>query len=428
MNRSRQLAIAIPVSILVLLLLLSPLLPSFANPQTQVFEQAWQTVNDNFYDPKFNGVDWKAMRDKYKPQAAQTKSQAQLASIINQMLSELRTSHTRFYTPDEPAYYQLLGIFQPRSSELRQQLQKYFPKGKIEYTDIGIFTKNINGKTFISAILDNSPAATAGLKVGDQLLSVSGKPYHPIQSFAKKAGQPVKVLIQRTPAANSQQEISVTPKLFDTTTMFLEAQKASTQVVERQGEKIGYIHIWSNAADLYQQQLEEELLSGRLTNADGLILDLREGWGGGSVTYLNLFTGEAPSVTSIPRNGRRYSFYSQWTKPVVMLVNEGSRSAKEIVAYGFQQYNVGLVVGAKTAGAVVAGRPFLMADGSILYVAVADVLVNGEERLEGKGVTPDINVPFTLEYAQGADPQKERSLSVVLAGKAPRRWRYGLGG
>jgi carboxyl-terminal processing protease len=56
-----------------------------------------------------------------------------------------------------------------------------------------------------------------------------------------------------------------------------------------------------------------------------------------------------------------------------------------------------------------------MQDGSLLYVAVSDVYVNGNERLEGKGVTPDITVPLSLEYAQGADPQKERAIEVVLA-------------
>jgi carboxyl-terminal processing protease len=97
-----------------------------------------------------------------------------------------------------------------------------------------------------------------------------------------------------------------------------------------------------------------------------------------------------------------------------MLVNEGSRSGKEILAYSFQRYNIGPVVGAKTAGAVVQGRSFLMRDGSALYVAVADIYLDGNQRLEGKGVTPDITVPFSVEYAQGADPQKERALAVAL--------------
>jgi carboxyl-terminal processing protease len=54
-----------------------------------------------------------------------------------------------------------------------------------------------------------------------------------------------------------------------------------------------------------------------------------------------------------------------------------------------------------------------MQDGSLLYLAVVDVLVNGE-RLEGKGVIPDIEVPFQLAYAQGADPQKQKAIEVLL--------------
>ena len=71
------------------------------------------------------------------------------------------------------------------------------------------------------------------------------------------------------------------------------------------------------------------------------------------------------------------------------------------------------MVGSKTAGAVVGGRPFLMSDGSLLYVAVVDVYVDGK-RLEGQGVTPDIPVPFALEYAEGNDPQKEQAIETVL--------------
>ena len=97
-----------------------------------------------------------------------------------------------------------------------------------------------------------------------------------------------------------------------------------------------------------------------------------------------------------------------------MLVNEGSRSAKEILAYGFQQYDIGPVVGTTTAGAVTAGRAFLMPDKSLLYVAVADVYLDETVRLEGVGVTPDVVVPAPLPYTQGADPQKERAIAVAL--------------
>ncbi|HEY9666696.1 MAG TPA: S41 family peptidase [Coleofasciculaceae cyanobacterium] len=415
LTRESRLAITASLFIAVILLywLISPVL-SIGKPYAEVFNNVWETVNENFYDPNFNGVDWKAMRSKYEQKVTQTKSSEEAAVVINQMLGELNTSHTHLYIPQEPAYYQVLGIFQPRSPELRQQLEKFFPKGKIEYSGIGIFTKNIDDKTFVSAILDGSPAAQAGLMVGDELLSADGRLFHPIQSFEGKAGQKVTLKIQRSPNSKTKQDIAVTPKMLDAITMFLDAQKASTQVIEQEGKKIGYVHIWSYAGDQYQQQLEEDLIYGRLSDADALILDLREGWGGAPLTAINIYTSKNLSVTNIRRDGRRYTSNSSWNKPVVMLVNEGSRSAKEILAFGFQEYDIGPVIGSKTPGAVVAGFPSLMPDRSLLYVAVADVYVNGDERLEGKGVTPDIVVPFSPEYARGADPQKERAIQVAL--------------
>ena len=413
--KNSRLALITLLFVLVMLVswVISPVFPT-TEPNAAIFEEVWETVNDNFYDPNFNGVDWRAMGEKYKPQVMQAQSSEDVAAVINQMLSELKTSHTYFYTPNQPAYYQILGIFAPRSADFRQQLKKFFPTGKIEYSGIGIFTQDINGKTFVSGVLDGSPADKAGLQVGDQLLSIEDRPFQPIQSFAEKAGQSVTLKIQRSANPNSQQDIAITPKMLDATTMFLDAMQASTQVIEREGKKIGYVHIWSYAGDQYQQQLEEELLYGRLQDADGFVLDLREGWGGAPQTALNIYTAKDLAVTNIPRNGTRNTYHSQWNKPVVMLVNEGSRSAKELLAYGFQQFGIGSVVGEKTAGAVVAGRPFLMQDGSLLYVAVADVYVSGNQRLEGNGVTPDIVVPFSPEYAQGEDPQKERAIETVL--------------
>uniref|UniRef100_A0A7C3PTV7 Peptidase S41 n=1 Tax=Oscillatoriales cyanobacterium SpSt-418 TaxID=2282169 RepID=A0A7C3PTV7_9CYAN len=378
-----------------------------------LFDQVWQTINDNFYDPKFNGVNWQALRKQYQPQVQQTRDREQAAAVINTMLAELNTSHTRLYISEEPAYYQILGIFWPISPDIQAQLKSFFPNGKISYRGIGIFTQVIDRQTFVSGVLDGSPAERAGLKVGDRILSVGDRPFHPIQSFAK--GSTVEMVIQRTADSDRQQTLTVAPTELDALSMFLNAQKASVEVIQTQNRKLGYMHVWSYAGEQYQQLLEEELLYGRLKDVDAFILDLRGGWGGAPLTVLNFFTGRGPSVTSIlPRRGIRNTTQSHWNKPVVMLVNEGSRSAKEILAYAFKQYKIGPVVGAKTAGAVVAGRAFPMSDGSALYVAVTDVLVDETLRLEGQGVMPDIEVPTKLPYAAGGDPQKEQAIETAL--------------
>jgi carboxyl-terminal processing protease len=382
----------------------------------EIFDEVWQTVNDNFYDPNFSGVDWPSMRRKYQPQAQQAQTSAAVSEVINQMLAELKASHTRFYTQAEPAYYQLLGIFDGDSTLLEKR-KAVLPGGSIDYPGIGLFTRTLEGKTFVSGILDGSPAATGSLKVGDQLLAADGQPYQPVQSFVGKVGQSVRLTIQRSPSGAGQeastQTISVTPKIYKPQTMFIDAMKNSVQVIEQEGKKIGYIHVWCYAGDRYQDLLIQEL-NTRLKSADSLVLDLREGWGGASPDYLSLFTAKVPQTIMVRRDGKKYSYDSQWRKPVVMLVNQGARSGKEILAFGFQRYGIGQVVGSQTAGAVLGGRPFLMKDGSMLYLAVTDVFTDGE-RLEGKGVTPNISVPFQLEYAQGADPQKEQAITAAVS-------------
>lgn len=398
---------AVSLSLLMILLPVSLKVSSAKDAQfNNTLNQVWQEVNDNFFDPKFNGIDWNTKRDEYKNRVRSAQSIEEASVVINQMLSELKTSHTRFYSKLEPAYYQLLGIFSDRG--FSKQIKKVFPDGKIDYPGIGIFTKYLNNKTFISAILDNSPAAKAGLKVGDEILKVDGKLYQPIQSFVNAQAR---ISVQRTPNSKSF-ELTIIPKKLDPNILFVDAMKDSIKIIERNNKKIGYVHIWSYAGDKYQELLVNEIAYGKLKNADSLILDLRDGWGGADPNYLNIFTEKVPVLTRIGRDGIKRDLDFQWRKPVVMLVNNGSRSGKEILAYGFKKHKLGTLIGTTTAGAVVGGSPFLLEDGNLLYLAVIDVLVDGE-RLEGKGVVPDIEVPFTLEYAQGKDPQLEKSIEVL---------------
>jgi carboxyl-terminal processing protease len=376
------------------------------------FEEVWRTIDRNFFDPRFNGVNWSAMEREYEPIAGKARSREEFASIVNDMLARLNTSHTRLYIPEDPRYYQLLAIFASRDEELQKELKQWFPDGKIQYTGIGVFTDEIDGKTFVSGVLDGSPAESAGVVTGDRLVAVDGQPYRAIESFRGEAGKTLTLIVERS--EGKQETLTVTPKVFDASTMFEDAARRSVTTIERGGKTIGYIHIWSYAGEQYERLLEDELLYGRLRNADALVLDLRGGWGGAPITATNIFTANPVSIDSVPRDGRKYITRSAWAKPVVLLVNEGSRSSKEIIAHVFQSRKIGTVVGTRTPGAVVGGRAFLLSDGSLLYVAVVDVFVDGNIRLEGKGVTPDIEVPFSLPYSRGADPQKKQAIEEAI--------------
>ena len=69
------------IVVVMLFCLISPLLPTLAQPQAKIFDEVWQTVNDNFFDPKFNGVNWVAVGEKYKPQAITAKSKKEFTSV-----------------------------------------------------------------------------------------------------------------------------------------------------------------------------------------------------------------------------------------------------------------------------------------------------------------------------------------------------------
>ena len=151
------------------------------------FESVWQTVRDRFYDPRHNGLDWPAVRERYLPDVQRAGSQSSVANVINTMLSELRASHTRFYTPDEPEYYQLADIF---VGALRQRgLQRAFPDDRISYPGIGIISRpEATGRNTITGVIDGMPAQQAGLHAGDEIAAADQMKFEPVGSFRGKVG------------------------------------------------------------------------------------------------------------------------------------------------------------------------------------------------------------------------------------------------
>ena len=376
--------------------------------------EVWRRVASDFFDPDLNGVDWPAAFERHCPAFARATSREARAETVNAMLDELSTSHTRLYTPDEPAYYHLLGVFLPVDPDLAAEIGAPLTEGRPLYVGIGIETETVDGRVHVRDVLHGGPGAEAGLLRGDEIVLVDGAPFHPIRSFAGRDGQPVPMQVRRAEGAEPI-EIVVTPQVLDGSDLFLNAMEASVAIEEEGALRIGYVRVWSYAGMQYQQLLEGELLYGRLKDADALVLDLRGGWGGASPTYLNLFRDQAVTLSTSDREGAERRFASAWDRPVVLLVDETSRSGKEIMVHGFQALGIGPVVGARTAGAVVGGRLMPLAGDDVLYLAVEDVHVDGR-RLEGVGVAPDHPVPAPLPYAAGADPQREAALG--LAAKA----------
>ena len=103
------------------------------------------------------------------PDATRASSEEALASVINSMLSELHASHTRYYTPQEPEYYQLSGIF--AGALRRRGLERAFPGGRISYPGIGVLSRvDMQGRSMITGVIEGTPAQQAGLLAGDEIV------------------------------------------------------------------------------------------------------------------------------------------------------------------------------------------------------------------------------------------------------------------
>jgi carboxyl-terminal processing protease len=280
------------------------------------FEEVWQTVRDRFYDPNLRGQDWSAVRERYLPDAARAASEEGLAGVINSMLAELHASHTRYYLSDETEYYQLADIF--AGSLRRRGLERVFPGGRISYPGIGILSRpNPRGGSLVIGAIEGTPAQQAGLLTGDEIISADGVFFQPVRSFRGKMGRAVMLSLRR---AGMVMQVPVTPVDIEPNKMFLDGMIASAHIVQANGRRIGYVHVWSYAGHAYQRALEHLVSDGALKDADALIWDLRDGWGGAVPEYLDLFNVRAPTMQIIDRNGAKDLENVKWRKPVVMLV------------------------------------------------------------------------------------------------------------
>ena len=371
------------------------------------FEEVWRTVRDRFYDPHLHGLDWSAVRERYMPDATRASSEEALANVTNGMLTELHASHTRYYTRYEPEYYQLSDIF--AGALRRRGLERAFPGGRISYPGIGILSRlDMQGHSVITGVIERTPAQQAGLLAGDVIVFADGALFRPVQSFRDKIGKEVVLSLRR---AGAFMQISATPIDIEPNKMFLDGLKASARIIRANGRSIGYVHVWCYAGSVYQRTLEHLLSQSPLNEADALIWDLRDGWGGAIPEYLDLFNTRAPTMQVTDRNGASELRNVKWRKPVAMLVNGGTRSGKEILAYGFKKYRLGEVIGTRTEGAVLAATAFLIG-GGLLLLAVQDVHVDGE-RLEGVGVAPTIEVQADPDSMDRSDPQLNRAIAVL---------------
>lgn len=366
---------------------------------TECFDKVWNIINDEFWDPNFNGVDWEDARKRYRPTALAAQDHESFAKIVNRMLAELRTSHTRYYTKWDTGYY---------------IIQVVFGKADIHRSGIGVVTKKIEGRHYAIAVMHSSPVEQAGILAGDWLVEADGQPFHLIRSFEKKAGQEVELVVQRGPSELTRKKSIVTPVDMKEIDRLGGDSHASLKTIEYQGHRFAYVRLWW----LRGIEMKDALQYGihRANETEGIIIDIRDGYGGDmGYEFIAPFLQYGLGDVMVESIGRKQTFKSAagCRKPVVVLINGGSRSGKEVLAYLFKKMGRGLLVGERTAGYVIGGKKREISSNSFLYYGAFNMLIDGK-RLEGIGIEPDIEVPFDIRFAAGNDIQLERAKDEMV--------------
>jgi carboxyl-terminal processing protease len=377
-----------------------------------VFDRAVRLVMDNFHDvsvlDRFSEAVSREVNDPQSP-VTEKSPNGRVDRAIDSVLASLQASHTGRFKPDTIDYFELADIFR---GAIRHDMRRLFPpEGEASYPGIGMIARPVNGLWFVSDLYDGLPAARAGVEVGDEVVTVDGAPYHEITSFAGKVGRKVTLKLRRRPDAELT-SLDVPVVSLKPLPMFEEAIEHSAEVFERDGRRIGYIRMWTLAAPRSMRAVEKALAEGKLKDVDGLVLDLRGRWGGGSSDAAELFLGDTPPFKLVGRDGKNLLANVRWHRPLVALIDEGSRSGLEVFAYALKSNGIPLV-GSRTAGALLAGRAYLLPDDSLLELAVSDAVIGDDVRLEGSGVMPDVPVPFSLPYAAGQDPQRDAAIEEM---------------
>jgi carboxyl-terminal processing protease len=403
--------------------------PDDSDRWAEAFDEVWKALDARFYDENLRGlvpaaVSKQAIRQTYRERVralaadpAAGGDDGAFALLVNEMLGKLNASHTWLFTPDDFEFAFLSALFRADVAQARNvRAGQQRPTGRIVVGHIGAMTRPGNPAGPVAAVINGSPADLVGIRPGDVLVSVNGAPYRGLSQFARDGDQAVTLVYRR---GDKTQTVRVAPVAEQPIDALLRASQRSIAVWDLPGgKKAGYLRLWTMADGRFAELLEQTV-RGPLHDTDGLILDLRDGFGGRAEGYADVFFRPDVREWRRERNGKNgQTRATGYNKPLVVLVNGGTRSAKEMLAWTLQRSGRATLIGQNTAGAVLASQGQPIANGRFfLLLAVTDLTLDGE-RLEGRGVRPN-----TIVTPGAAEAEWRKQASDALAAKLtlPRR-------
>ena len=314
----------------------------------------------------------------------------------------------------------MLKTLDPHSAYMTPEMYKEMKvETKGEFEGLGIQIGIRDHHVIVIAPIEGTPAHAAGILTGDVILKVDETPtkdltlMEAVQRMRGPKGTSVTLTVRREGAADT---LSFTV-IRDT----IKIQSVRSRLLDNH---IGYVRI-SQFQESTPQDLDRELVTLQDEGVQGLILDLRNNPGGllsSAVGVSEQFLQPDTLVVSVKgRDGRKDEYRASPLRdpqesPMIVLVNQGSASASEIVAAAMQDWGKAVIVGKTTFGKGSVQTILPLSDGSGLRLTTAKYYTPSGESIHSVGVKPDIVVeqkPVTVDEAQkeSTSPEEDASAS-----------------
>lgn len=375
----------------------------------QMFEEAWRLERDYFWDRGMSGVDWKGMREKYRPLVARVRDRAELSNLLAQMVGELSTLHMFVYGGDNRKPSDNVGI-----GFLGGEVARDPATGGYRIERIYGGDPDYPGSL--------SPMVRPGvdLSVGDVILAVNGADVLTAPDISallrNQAGKQVLLRVKDGKTGQERDCIIKPITLGEQGDLqYTDWEMTRRQAVEAKGAgQIGYVHLramGSEDIDTWARDFYP------VFNRSGLIIDVRHNGGGNIDSWiLEKLLRKAwfywQGRVGDPYWNMQYAFRGH----LVVLCDEDTGSDGEAFTEGVKRLNLGKVIGTRTwGGEIWLSSSNFLGDGGIATAAEYGVYgPEGTWLVEGHGVEPDMVVD-NLPHAtfMGKDAQLDAALAYL---------------
>ncbi|WP_312355484.1 S41 family peptidase [Empedobacter sp.] len=372
---------------------------NLASEFSQMYEEAWAGVEENFYDENFHGIDWKAKKEQYATFLPYINNRNDLRILLNDMLGELNSSH--------------LGFSSFGKEESRRL--NYFTN------ETGIIFKKDQPFT-VEKILRKSPAFLKNVDVqeGDILVSVNGQKIDQNQNRETYFTTPKK--LEELTLEFDRKGKTISTKIHPISNNELKSLLYDEWIYENRqrvkklsNDRIAYSYM----KNMSTSELDVFLLDmvEQENRKDGVILDLRFNTGGNVHDKVLNFLSQRPYLKWKYREGQLtvQPNFAPSGKPIVLLINEYSLSDAEMTAAGFKALKLGKIIGQETYRWIIFTSGKGLVDGSFYRLPSWGTYTLDGQNLEKTGVKPDIYIKNTfLDRLENKDPQLERAIQEVM--------------